>query len=176
MSDYHQKRAAEILKQIQYATLATVTPEGLPWNSPVAHTLGEDLNIYWFSDKEGQHSKNVRANGEVFIVIYDSTVPEGDGEGVYIQAKAFELDDPTEILRVRKLKKGEDYVGKPNDFTGDAIRRVYKAVPQRVWMNDDVTEDKVFIKDIRVEVDLKRLKNEQGITNSYCQPPCPRCF
>ena len=35
MSEYHQKRAVEILKQIKYATLATVTSEGQPWNSPV---------------------------------------------------------------------------------------------------------------------------------------------
>jgi len=40
------------------------------------------------SDKNGQHSKNIAENNRVFIVIYDSTVPEGDGEGVYIQAMA----------------------------------------------------------------------------------------
>jgi hypothetical protein len=87
-------------------------------------------------------------------VIYDSTVPEGDGEGVYIEAKAVELTDPEEILSVRKIKKGEDYEGKPNDFLGDAIRRVYKAVPQRIWMNDAEVKDGVFIRDYRVDISL----------------------
>jgi hypothetical protein len=36
----------------------------------------------------------VRRSGEVFIVIYDSTVPEGKGDGLYIQAKAYQLEDP----------------------------------------------------------------------------------
>jgi nitroimidazol reductase NimA-like FMN-containing flavoprotein (pyridoxamine 5'-phosphate oxidase superfamily) len=157
MSDYHIKRAKEILQTIKYATLATVTPEGKPWNSPVASVIDDDLNIYWFSDKEGQHSKNVRANGEVFIVVYDSTVPWGQGEGVYIQARAYELNDPDEIRSARHIKQGSD-TDSPEEFMGDGIRRVYKAMPQKAWMNDDVTEGDTFIKDIRVEVPLELLK------------------
>src|SRR5579863_9582560 len=125
MSDYHLNRATEIIKAINYATLATVTPEGKPWNSPVAHTYDDNLNIYWFSDKEGQHSRNVQQNGHVFIVIYDSTVPEGQGEGVYIQANVEELRNPEAISYARRLKKGPDHDA-PDDFMGDAVRRVYK--------------------------------------------------
>src|ERR1700721_2079079 len=140
MSQYHNKRAREILSRIIYATIATVTDDGKPWNSPVRHVLDRDLNIYWFSDKEGQHSKNIRVNEDVFIVIYDSTVPEGDGEGVFIQARAEELEDPEEIRLARLIKKGEN-MDNIDDFRGDAIRRVYKAVPQRIWMNDAEIKD-----------------------------------
>ena len=157
MSEYHQKRAVEIIKQIKYATLATVTAEGNPWNSPVKHEYDQDLNIFWFSDKENQHSKNVRENGQVFIVIYDSTVPEGDGEGVYIQAIVTELSNPDEISYARRIKKGPD-LDAPDDFMGDAIRRVYKAVPQKVWMNDAEMKDGVFIRDYRVDIDLEELR------------------
>lgn len=156
MSDYHDKRAVEILRKIRYATIATANKDGKPWNSPVAHEYDNQLNVYWFSDKQNQHSQNVRENEDVFIVIYDSTVPEGDGEGVYIEAKAVELNDPEEILSVSK--KGEDYEGKPNDFLGDAIRRVYKAVPQRVWMNDAEVTDGVFIRDYRVDISLETVR------------------
>ena len=162
MSEYHQKRAVEIIKTIQYATLATVTPEGQPWNSPVKHEYDKDLNIYWFSDKEGQHSKNIRANGQAFIVIYDSTVPEGKGEGVYIQASVTELSDPEEIRMVRQIKKGKD-LDAPDDFMGHAIRRVYKATPQKVWMNDAEIKDGKFIKDFRVELDLQQLTQALGL-------------
>ena len=51
-TDYHQ-RAAEIIQSIQYATLATVTPDGLPWNSPVFALHDNEGAIYWVSDKEG---------------------------------------------------------------------------------------------------------------------------
>jgi uncharacterized pyridoxamine 5'-phosphate oxidase family protein len=161
MSDYHNKRAKEILQTIKYATLATVTPDGKPWNSPVASILDDDLNVYWCSDKEGQHSKNVRANGEIFIVVYDSTVPWGQGQGVYIQAKAYELNDPEEVRLARRIKKGPD-ADNPKEFIGDAVRRVYKAVPNKVWMNDDVSEAGKFIKDIRVEVPLELLKSRDN--------------
>lgn len=158
MSEYHQKRAAEILKSITYATLATVTPEGKPWNSPVYYNFDENLNIYWVSDKEGQHSKNVTANKQVFIVIYDSTAPEGDGEGVYIQARVEQVTDPEEILRVRRIKKGSHFEQSPDTFLGDSIRYMYKAIPEKVWMNDAEVENEVFIRDYRVEIDLEQIQ------------------
>lgn len=157
MSDHHNQRAKEILQSIIYATLATVTPEGKPWNSPVRHSYDEGLNIYWFSDKENQHSRNVRDNGRVFIVIYDSTVPEGEGEGLYFEAQAYELDNPDEIRKARRIKKGRD-MDAPDDFMGDAIRRVYKAVPERAWMNDAEIKDGKFIRDFKVEIPLDVLK------------------
>jgi hypothetical protein len=160
MSDYHNKRAKEILEKIQYATIATVSAEGKPWNSPVRHEYDNDLNIYWFSDKQNQHSQNVRANENVFIVIYDSTVPEGDGEGIYIEARARELADPEEILFARRIKKGSDYTGSSDDFLGDAVRRVYKAVPQLMWMNDAEIKDGMFVRDYRVEVSVDILKED----------------
>lgn len=161
MSDYHNKRAKEILQKIIYATLATVTKEGKPWNSPVRHCFDSDMNIYWFSDKQNQHSQNVRENGRVFIVIYDSTVPEGDGEGVYFEATVEELTEPEQIRKARRIKKGE---GKdsPDDFMGDAIRRVYKATPTSAWMNDAEVKDGVFIRDYKVEIPLSELKELQS--------------
>lgn len=157
MANYTQ-RAKQILEDIIYATVATSTKNGQPWNSPVRCVYDKDLNIYWFSDKEGQHSKNVRENDNVFIVFYDSTVPEGDGEGVYVQAKAHEVNDPEEVTHARRIKKGADYSRSPDDFLGDAVRRVYKAVPRKVWMNDAEVKDGVFIRDFRVEIPLDELK------------------
>jgi len=152
MSNYNQ-RAKEILSKIQYATIATVTPDGKPWNSPVAHEIDENYVIYWFSDKENQHSKNVRANPYAFIVIYDSTAPEGTGEGVYIEADVEELNNADEINKVRNAKKGK-VVDDANEFLGNAIRRCYKATPKRMWMNDAEEKDEKFIRDYRVELDL----------------------
>jgi len=151
MTDYAM-RAKAILNEIIYANVATSDKNGQPWNSPVRHVYDENLNIYWFSDKESQHSKNVRENENVFIVIYDSTVPEGEGEGVYIQAKAHEVTDPDEITFARHIKKGQNYNRPADDFLGNAVRRVYKAVPQKVWMNDAEIEDGIFIRDYRVDI------------------------
>jgi general stress protein 26 len=79
--------AKEIIEKIQYITIATVSKDGEPWNTPVYSAYDEDYNFYWISWKENQHSKNIAENNQVFSVIYDSTVPEGTGEGVYIRQK-----------------------------------------------------------------------------------------
>lgn len=66
MNDQYSKRVKKILQTIKYATIATASKNGKPWNSPVAHIYDDQLNIYWFSDKESQHSQNVRKNENVF--------------------------------------------------------------------------------------------------------------
>jgi uncharacterized pyridoxamine 5'-phosphate oxidase family protein len=155
--NHYLERTKQILEKIIYATVATASKDGKPWNSPVRHIYDQDLNIYWFSDKNNQHSKNVRENEDVYIIIYDSTVPEGKGEGVYVQAKARQLEGPEEIRLARRLKKGPD-MDAPDDFMGNALRRVYKAVPEHVWMNDAEVKDGVFVRDYRIEVPLNALK------------------
>lgn len=124
----------------------------------MAHTIDNQLNIYWASDKENQHSKNIRNSGKARIVIYTSTVPEGDGEGVHIEADVIELSDPIDILYVRRLKKGAGYQGKVGEFLGDEVRHIYKAIPKLVWMNDTEVENGTFIRDYKVEIPLDSLK------------------
>jgi hypothetical protein len=124
-------RAKKVLKQIHYATIATSPKDGKPWNSPVAHVYDDDLNFYWFSDKESRRSQNVRENENIFIVIYDSTVTEG-----------------------------QDYTRPADDFLGNAVRRAYKAAPKQVWMNGAKNKEGVFTRDYRVEIPMERLKGD----------------
>lgn len=162
MTVSHLKRTAEIIQKIIYITIASVSKDGQPWNSPVYSAFDKDLNFYWSSDKESVHSKNIRENRKVFLIIYDSTMAEGTGEGVYIQAEAFEITNKGELEIARattqKRKGKKVYNGETIKFTGNNIRRIYKAVPNRVWMNDVEEDDKGnYIKDIRVEISLKDL-------------------
>lgn len=162
MSDHHNKRAAEIIKEILYITIASVSADAQPWNTPVYSAFDKDLNFYWFSDKNSQHSQNVRGNNKVLLVIYNSTVPEGTGEGVYIKATASELNDPEEILAAKAVL--DERVGKGKErnaenYMGDAVLRGYKATALQVWMNDDdKDENGNYVRDIRVEVALDELK------------------
>jgi len=162
MSDYHDKRSSEIIKQILYITIASVTKDGKPWNTPVYSAFDEELNFYWFSDKNSQHSNNVRDTKNVFLVIYDSTVPEGTGEGVYIQAEVLELNEETEVLGALNVLDTRVGKAKERDFasySGDAVLRGYKAIPKRAWMNDDDKDAQGnYIRDIRVELPLDKLK------------------
>jgi uncharacterized protein YhbP (UPF0306 family) len=161
MSDSHDKRAAEIVKKIKYITIASVSEGGEPWNSPVYSAYDDRLNFYWFSDKNSQHSQNVRATKKVFLVIYDSTVPEGTGEGVYIQAEVEELNEEVQVLNALKIL--DTRVGKTkkrnfDDYSGAALLRGYKAAPSLLWMNDDDEDEHgSYIRDIRVEISIEKV-------------------
>jgi len=152
------QRAKEIIQKIIYITIATADDKGQPWNFPVYSAFDEKYNFYWNSWKENQHSKNIAVNPKIFLVIYDSTVPEGTGEGVYIQAKAQILTNEKEIERARALlekrkTKPSDKLRSSKEFLGNYPRRVYKAVPEKVWMNGEGDIDGNYI-DIRTEIDL----------------------
>lgn len=160
MNDMQLKKAKEIIEKILYITLATSSKEGMPWNSPVYAAFDDQYNFFWKSAKNSQHSQNIKENNTVFIVIYDSTVPWGEGKGVYIQAKAFEITDEQEIadaLAYHNKRVGKD-LWKSEEFTGENPRRVYKAVPESVWMNKESEENGKFV-DIRQEITLESLKN-----------------
>jgi nitroimidazol reductase NimA-like FMN-containing flavoprotein (pyridoxamine 5'-phosphate oxidase superfamily) len=147
--------AKEIIEKILYVTVATVDENGQPWNSPVYSAYDEDYNFYWASWKDNQRSKNIRANSKVFLVIYDSTVPEGTGEGVYIQALATELADPDEISRASELlakRKNKD--PRPAEqYLSEYPRRIYKAETVKAWMNGSDEIDGNYV-DKLVEVQL----------------------
>lgn len=152
-----EDQAAEILKTIIYATVATTSTDSKPHNSPLRFVYDENVNIYWFSDKESQHSKNIRENNAAYIVIYDSTVPEGQGKGVYIEATVQELSDPAEISKACRIKMGAGN-DSPDLFMGDAVRRVYKATPLKIWTNGVEVQDGVLIRDLRANLSLVKLK------------------
>lgn len=148
-------KTKETIEKILYVTIATVDEDGQPWNTPVYSAFDTDYNFYWASWEGSQHSMNIENNPKVFLVIYDSTVPEGTGFGVYIQAKAEKLLEEAEIKKALShlYKRKNKTPRKPEEFLGEYPRRVYKAVPQRAWINDDTTVNGNFI-DNRKEIKL----------------------
>lgn len=148
-------QAQSILDRNAYITLATVSEDGEPWNSPLFFAYDSDYNLYWASYIESQHSQNIRANGQAFIVAYDSTVPWGTGTGVFIQAQAREVTDQQEIIKACRLRRARvpEANQPPEDFMGDKPRRIYCATPQKIWMNGDDKVNGNFI-DVRKEASL----------------------
>ncbi len=149
------QRAKEIIEKILYITIATVSTSGEPWNAPVVGAYDKDYNFYWGSYRNSQHSQNVRDTGRVYLVIYDSTVPVGTGEGVYIKASAQELTDPKDVEAAHQVLQSRypKPYWKLNQVQGAGPIRLYKAVPEKVWVNGDGEENGTYI-DTRVEIKL----------------------
>jgi general stress protein 26 len=157
MSKSPKLRVKEILEKELYATIATSDLNCRPWNSPVYICFDEEYTFYWSSAKDSQHSLNIVDNENVFLVIFDSCAPWGEGEGVYIKARAREITDKDEISKAIELRFNRAGQGRQEvaDFVGEAPRRMYKAVPQNFWINRDVTDDSgEFVKDSRLEVEF----------------------
>lgn len=151
---YYKNKAKEIIKNIHYLTLASVSNDGTPWNSPLAYSADSDYNFYFGSPMNTQHAKNIRDNGKGFIVIYDSQAPDGEGEGVYMTANVKELSDEHEVQNAINVMFGNDNKYKVKDFTGESELRAYKIEPISVWMNDAEEKNDLFY-DYRVEIKLK---------------------
>ena len=130
-------KAKQIIEENIYCTLATASLDGVPWISPVFYGYDENFNIYWISDKDAKHSQLLRENPQISIVIFNSQAPEGEGDGVYIQATISELNDKEEAekgvaIRDNRVKVEEFRVKKLGEVLGEGQWRVYKAVPSSI--------------------------------------------
>lgn len=155
------KTAVSTIKKIEYINIATITPEGLPWNTPVYTAFDKDINFYWLSYKKNQHSINIRNNPNVFVTIYDSTVPTGTGVGLYFKGEAFEITNPKEmiigltVVYKRSKHKMRDII----EFLSHFPRRVYKFTPTKAWINGDGDIEGNFI-DVRTELNIEKIKEK----------------
>ncbi len=156
-----ETRAKELLSASEYINIATASKDAQPWNTPATGVHDSQLNFYWSSWKNAQHSINLRANPRVFLTLYDSTRKRGDNHRrcLYIKADAIELNDPSEISIAMNLLYEESTSCNPSDFLQDAERRMYKARPQELWLND-VSEGEVTSETLkmRVAVSLEALR------------------
>ncbi|OGY58719.1 MAG: hypothetical protein A3C03_01760 [Candidatus Colwellbacteria bacterium RIFCSPHIGHO2_02_FULL_45_17] len=162
--EYYISRVAEVLKKIFYASVATVTPEGKAWNSPVYFSFDEDLNFYWSSSPSSQHSKNIAKNSNVFLVVYDSNARSGEGEGVYIEAVADEVgaDEFEHVIEVFGKRNGKS-VKNISIYGEDGPQRLYRAVPRKMFINDDERDEGgSFVRDYRVELSIDDVKKALG--------------
>jgi uncharacterized protein YhbP (UPF0306 family) len=154
--DELEKKAKEIIKKIIYITIATVSKDGIPWNTPIFTAYDKDYNFYWRSEKDAIHSQNIKENNKIFITICDTTTPWGEGKGIYIKGHAIELTNADEINNALTLldKRSPRSLGNDaNNFLHESPRRVYKAMTETIWMNDGDEINGYFI-DKRIEIKL----------------------
>lgn len=124
--------ARDILDTVRYVVLATADADGVPWSSPVWYAHEEYGEIFWVSHPGARHSHNIEARPGIAMVVFDSTVPPGTGQAVYMTATAAQVTDDAEIDRGlavfnrTSLREGDTEFGRAS-VTGDARLRLYRA-------------------------------------------------
>jgi hypothetical protein len=121
-----------IMDDILYMVLGTADEGGRPWVSPVYFAHSDYSELFWVSSPEATHSRNIAVRAEVSIVVFDSTVPVGSGQGVYMAAVAGEvpgeeLERGIAIFSRRSLETG-GRAWTADDVRGAAGLRLYRAV------------------------------------------------
>lgn len=88
-------------------------------------------------------------------MVYDSTTPAREGRGVYIEATADEVSEEQEIIHALHALERRGWKKPLEEVMGASIHRVYKAVPEQVWISTVGSLNGQRF-DTRVAVDLLR--------------------
>jgi nitroimidazol reductase NimA-like FMN-containing flavoprotein (pyridoxamine 5'-phosphate oxidase superfamily) len=112
--------ARTIIDSNRYMVLGTADADGQPWVTPVWFASEDYRRFHWVSSPDARHSRNVDARAEVAIAIFDSTVPVGGAQAVYMSGRAEELTGG-------ELEQGIEVFG-----------RLSEADVGRTWGLDDV--------------------------------------
>jgi hypothetical protein len=123
--------AKAIIDANLYMVLGTADAAGEPWVSPVYFAPVGDRELLWVSKPDARHSRNIGVRHEVSIVVFDSSVPIGQGQGVYMSAVAHELTgDDVEPAIAAFSQRSLGHGGVPwttDDVEPPARHRLYRA-------------------------------------------------
>jgi pyridoxine/pyridoxamine 5'-phosphate oxidase len=127
----HAVEARALIDSVQYMTVATADEAGRPWASPVWFAHDDYQRFLWVSKPDARHSRNLAARPEAAIVIFDSTVPMGTGQAVYVESTVEQLEGEAEergitVFSARSQDKGGP-AWTPDDIRPPAPLRLYRA-------------------------------------------------
>jgi nitroimidazol reductase NimA-like FMN-containing flavoprotein (pyridoxamine 5'-phosphate oxidase superfamily) len=142
--------ARAIVDANRYLTLGTADDSGLPWATPVYFAVDGYGEYFRLSAPEARHSRNLAVRPEAGIVIFDSRVPIGTGQAVYVsaitdQVPEADLERALEIYSRRSVADGGRVWGTEHVLP-PARHRLYRATAREHFVLDPHDE--------RVAVDL----------------------
>jgi Pyridoxamine 5'-phosphate oxidase len=131
-------RARSVIDANRYMALGTADEVGHPWVSPVWFATEDYRRFYWVSSPDSKHSLNLAAHPEVAIAIFDSSVPVGGAQAVYLKGLAGELtgDELEPGLEVFDRVSRKD-IGRGwglDDVRGPSPFRLYRATASEHWV------------------------------------------
>ena len=130
--------ARSVIGSNRYMALGTADEAGHPWVSPVWFASEDCRNFHWVSSPDSKHSRNLAPRPEVAIAIFDSSVPVGSAQAVYMKGLAVELtgeelERGIEIFdRVSRKDIGREWG--LEDVRGSALFRLYRATVSEHWV------------------------------------------
>jgi uncharacterized protein YhbP (UPF0306 family) len=130
--------ARKVIDSNSYMALGTADEAGHPWVSPVWFATEDYLNFHWVSSPDAKHSHNLAAHPEIAIAVYDSSVPVGGAQAVYMKGVAkeltgAELEQGVEVFD-RLSQRDIDRAWELDDVQGSSLFRLYRAAVSEHWV------------------------------------------
>ena len=132
MSEDLVARGRAIVDANLYMVLGTADGDGRPWATPVYFAHSRYNEFLWVSEPGTRHSFNVAVRQDVSLVIFDSHAELGEGRGLYVRARADQLDDAAAadaiaVFSRRSIAQG-GHEWSAGDVRAPARLRLYRAV------------------------------------------------
>jgi hypothetical protein len=130
--------ARSVIDANRYMALGTADEKGHPWVTPVWFASEDYRSFHWVSSPDAKHSRYLAARPEVAIAIFDSSVPVGGAQALYMKGGAEELtgidlERAIEVFdRVSRKDHGRAYA--LDDVRGSARIRLYRATVFEHWV------------------------------------------
>jgi uncharacterized protein YhbP (UPF0306 family) len=126
--------AESLLEASTLCAIATVTPAGQPHVNTAYFAWTPDLRLVWLSEPGAQHSRNIRANRNASVAVYDSEQRWGGSDrGIQLFGTARELE--------RSADNGADrlYAARFSDYRRQELDayRFYVFRPRRLKVFDE---------------------------------------
>lgn len=135
-----EKLIRKYLAQCHMMSLATVNGDK-PWIATVYYVMDDDLNLYWASPEDTNHSQHIKNNQNVAIAIPVVHKKSQPVVGIQIEGEANKIDgkDNIEPIASRYAKEygfSEKWVEK---FSSDQTKhKFYKCCPKKFVLFDDI--------------------------------------
>jgi uncharacterized protein YhbP (UPF0306 family) len=130
------RRAQAVIDANKYMAISTADESGAPWATPVYFTPDGTSRFLWASSPESQHSRNIAARPTVAITVFDSSVPIGGAQAIYLRATA-RLVAPEQLEASAALFSGrlaELTIFTAADLSEPEPLRLYEAIVDRWWL------------------------------------------
>jgi len=137
MSDELSDRARSVIDANRYMALGTTDEAGHPWVTPVWFASEDYWNFHWVSSPDAKHSQYLATRPEIAIAIFDSSVPVGGAQAVYMKGVAeeltgLELERGLEVFD-RVSRRDIDRAWSLDDVQEPALFRLYRATVSEHW-------------------------------------------
>jgi uncharacterized protein YhbP (UPF0306 family) len=136
------RQLAELyLKEKRVMQLATQQQDRKLWACNVHFVVDQELNFYWLSDPDRDHSSHIKQNSQVAacVLVHEDTDDEQYVQGISVSGQAYLIDSDEEFARVSEL-----YVAKfpsrqkwvESIASGESTNKFYVLQPSKIDLFD----------------------------------------